>query len=352
MSLKQKLVYILPEYRENTATHLQHNYEFLLRANEDFDIFLFIEKGEKPKNIQTVYRAKFRFMPLRVIELFCFLAVARMRGYKTFWTHYSFFGAILAPFFGRSFYWNCGMTWLYKRGRIEEYFFRLALRRSILVTGTEGMKRQYISHYKLVADRVEVMPNWILLSRFTEWSKKRAEARVKLSIASDTRVVLFVHRLSKRKGADFIMPVAKEFIHNDKVLFLVVGSGPLEREIKGINIRAVGEVSGQDIAMYFAAADVFFMPSEEEGFPHVLLEAMAVGVPIVVSDVGGVREIMPPELQEYIVKQDKEKFKTLIEKLLGDQKRWEQISQIEQQWVTRYSIEEILNIFKEIVKEK
>ena len=50
MFIKQKLVYILPEYRERIGTHLQHNYEFLERAKEDFDIFLVIEKGEKPKN--------------------------------------------------------------------------------------------------------------------------------------------------------------------------------------------------------------------------------------------------------------------------------------------------------------
>ncbi|MEK7576469.1 MAG: hypothetical protein AAB482_02120, partial [Patescibacteria group bacterium] len=103
MSSKQKLVYILPEYQTRVGTHLYHNYEFLEVAKKFFDIFVIVEKGEQPKNLAPAYRMIFRFMPLRVIELFFVLFLLRMRGYRTFWTHYSFFGAIIAPFFGSSY---------------------------------------------------------------------------------------------------------------------------------------------------------------------------------------------------------------------------------------------------------
>lgn len=345
---KQKLVYILPEYREDIGTHLFYNVELLRHAQNSLDIYLIIERGERPKDIRNSYVLYFRWWPLRAKELTLVLLFLRLRGYRTFWTHYSFFGGIIAPFFGKSFYWNCGMPWLYTRGRLEEYFFQLALRRSILVTGTEGMKRQYIAHYKLLPERVAVLPNWINLERFSEWRGKKSAARGRLNISPDKKVVLFLHRLSKRKGADMIMPVAKKFETDPSVLFLVAGTGPLENMIQGNNIKRIGEVSQRDVPMYFSAADVFFMPSEEEGFPHVILEAMAMGAPIVASDVGGVREITPPKLAEYIIPQNPKLFAEKIKTLL-DAKRPNPISEQEQKWVKKYSLENAILDFIRVV---
>ena len=70
----------------------------------------------------------------------------------------------------------------------------------------------------------------------------------------------------------------------------------------GERIKLLGAVPNRDILKYFIAADVFLMPSREEGFPRVLIEAMAAGLPYVASDIGGVREISPPQAQEFIVK--------------------------------------------------
>lgn len=344
----QKLVYILPEYREDIGTHFFYNVELLRRAQHALDIYLIIERGERPKDFTRAYLQRFHFFPLRALELLCVLLVLRVKGYKKFWTHYSFFGGVLAPLFGKSFYWNCGMPWLYRRGAVEEYFFRLALRRSILVTGTEGMKRQYATYYDLREERIRVLPNGINLARYEVWCGRKREARAKLGLAQDAKVVLFLHRLSKRKGADIIMPVAKQFENDPNVLFLVAGTGPLENMIQGNNIKRIGEVSQRDVPMYFAAADVFFMPSEEEGFPHVILEAMAMGVTVVASDVGGVREITPPALAEYIIPQDPELFAQKIKTLL-DAKRPNPISEQEREWVNRYDLNSVGQQFLKVI---
>ena len=92
-------------------------------------------------------------------------------------------------------------------------------------------------------------------------------------------------------------------------MFVVVGDGPerknLEFRIQNLGlpryVQVVGPVPQRDIVPYFRAADIFLLPSEEEGFPHVLLEAMAAGLPYVASDVGGVSEITPPVLQPFLV---------------------------------------------------
>lgn len=344
----QKLVYILPEYREDIGTHFFYNVELLRRARNALDIYLIIERGERPKDFTRAYLQRFHFFPLRALELLCVLLVLRVKGYKKFWTHYSFFGGVLTPLFGKSFYWNCGMPWLYRRGAVEEYFFRLALRRSILVTGTEGMKRQYATHYDLREERIRVLPNGINLARYEVWRGRKGEARAKLGLAHDAKVVLFLHRLSKRKGADMIMPVAKQFENDPNILFLVAGTRPLENMIQGNNIKLVGEVSQRDVPMYFAVADVFFMPSEEEGFPHVILEAMAMGVPIVASDVGGVREIVPETLRDFIIPQDTKLFAEKI-KILLDVKHPNPISEQEREWVNRYDLNSVGQQFLKVI---
>ena len=242
------------------------------------------------------------------------------------------------------------MPWLYTRGMFEEYFFRLALRRSSLVTGTEGMKREYIERYHLNPERVHVLSNWINLARYEVWRGRKNEARAKLGLAQDAKVVLFLHRLSKRKGADFIEPVAKAFAGNTKVLFLVAGSGPLSGSIIGKNTKLAGEISQKDVPMYFAAADIFFMPSEEEGFPHVVLEAMALGVPIVSSDVGGVKEFIAPMLLPFVVKQNTDLFVQKITTLLADVSLVEKISQEEQEQASRFALKNICEKFISLVR--
>lgn len=94
-----------------------------------------------------------------------------------------------------------------------------------------------------------------------------------------------------------------------KVVLLIVGDGPerhhLDAEFGRLElserVRFLGWVSQQEVVKYFAISDVFIMPSEEEGFPHVLLEAMAAEVPFVVFRIGGVGEILSKYLQKYAV---------------------------------------------------
>lgn len=348
---KIKLVYILPEFRRDIATHFYQKVEMLERVGSEFDLFLIVERGEAPEGFANVYVQYFRWVPLRAVELFAILLALRISGYRRFWTHYSFIAGNLTPLFGKSFYWNCGMPWLYTRGKIEEFFFRRAMRKNILVTGTEGMKALYIKEYKLNTDRVRVVPNGINLERYIPWRDKRDEARAQLGITSEQRVVLFVHHLSRRKGAHRIKPIAERFADDRSVVFIVAGSGPLAGEIVGGNIRRVGDVPQDVMPRYMAAADVFLMPSEEEGFPNVLLEAMAIGVPIVASDVGGVREIVPKSTQDFVISGDNDAFAQKIKLLFNDTALASHMSEEEKARITRYDISEVVKVFITLVTE-
>jgi glycosyltransferase involved in cell wall biosynthesis len=283
----------------------------------------------------------------------------RLYGRRFFYTHYSFFGGVASwlvssIFGGHAYYWNAGMPWLYRRGHLEEAVFRFVLRHCTLVTGSAGLAGEYSKRYSLDSRDTRILPNWINLSRFE--TVTRIHAREVLRITSEAKIVLFVHHLSKRKGAHLLFEIASRVLDEEKrAIFLIVGDGPekknLESRVKsqGMSerIRIIGEVPHRDIPLYFASADAFLMPSEEEGFPHVLLEAMAVGVPYVASDVGAVREITPSILAEHIVHSgDVRSFVEQIVSLvrLSESSRG-RIKAVEQDWVQRYGITSVCKEF-------
>ncbi|TSC54577.1 MAG: group 1 glycosyl transferase [Parcubacteria group bacterium LiPW_30] len=316
--MKPKLCYVLPRYETKDASHFSHIHDFLSKIGVIFDIYLIVEKGSKPPisvGYTKAYLIKSKFIFFRIIETKIILLRARLSGYKDFYIHYSFFSAffssiIVRVFGGRVFYWNCGEPWKYKRNVFREIFERLVYKMvTHLVTGAPLLADEYVKHYGIKRDSVLVMPNWIDLERFKN-TLSREDARAKLNISQESKVVLFVHHLSRRKGSRIILPVAKKVIDSfPDTIFIVVGSGPDENFLRdevvrlGLNknIRLVGAVANRELPDYFIASDVFFMPSEEEGFPRVLLESMAMGVPFVASDVGAVRDIIPGSMMENVI---------------------------------------------------
>jgi len=322
-----KVVYILPEYDSATDTHYAYLYSFIERVAEDLDLFVVVEKGNQTpmfSGVQNVVVKRRHSKIGRMLEGVFLLKRVRKMGYRDFYVHYSFVGALSALlvtklFGGRVFYWNCGMPWLYRRGFFREFVFRYILRNSILVTGAESLRDEYVKRYGLSSTKTRVVPNWTSLAGVSRTEK--SVARKTLHVDQNAKVVLFVHHLSKRKGADMIVPVARML---PDMTFVVVGDGPDRAKLELAsrvqkNVVVVGKVAHKDIGVYFSVADVFFMPSEEEGFPHVILESMAYGVPYIASDVGAVREISPNVEHEYLIKdRNAGLFAEAIKKMLMD----------------------------------
>ena len=227
-----------------------------------------------------------------------------------------------------------------------------------MVTGTEGLKKEYSRHYRMHLSKIKVMPNWIDLEKIKNQKSKikTDELKNQLQIKSGQKVILFVHRLSKRKGAHHLPEIAKN-LKDENAVLLVVGDGPerknIESSVKGqmSKVRMLGWVPQNEVMKYFAIADVFILPSEEEGFPHVLLEAMAAGVPFVAFDIGGVREISPPEFSEYIkFPGDIKSFSDKVREIMRyDIWRIEKISKIEKGWIKQFDLSVALDKFRNLL---
>ena len=107
------------------------------------------------------------------------------------------------------------------------------------------------------------------------------------------RQIIFVGRLSKEKGVDVLVKAAEAI---EGAHFLIVGSGPEEKRLKDYgkknSIHFLGWQPWERTIRLIRGSDAFVLPSRMEGLPTVLLEAMAVGTPVIATKVGGVPEII------------------------------------------------------------
>jgi len=317
--MKHKVCYILPEYKADSSTHFSYIGRLLSEASKELDIFLIVEKGELPKNDFGCTKIKLlgssHFLP-RVAKLHFWLTYARFNGYCDFYVHYSFLAAFVASLAakvcgGRVFYWNCGEPWKYKRSFFRDWFERMTYRMvTFVVTGTEHLADEYAVRYLIPREKIKVMPNWIDTERFKDEPDKKSLCK-ELGLPTNKKIIFFAHHLSLRKGSRMILPVARDLLRVRKdVFFAIAGTGPDEEKLHSRSessevlrhaVRFLGAVPNRDIQKYFAVSDAFFMPSQEEGFPRVVLEALASGVPIIASDVGSVSEIVPPSIKPFII---------------------------------------------------
>lgn len=115
-----------------------------------------------------------------------------------------------------------------------------------------------------------------------------------------TKIVLFVGRITLQKGPDYFIQVAKRVLQFEQALFVVSGSGDMERQIMeeaawlgiGDHVLFTGFLRGMDLAQMLKSADVLVMPSVSEPFGIVPLEALVHGVPVVISKQSGVSEVL------------------------------------------------------------
>jgi len=108
---------------------------------------------------------------------------------------------------------------------------------------------------------------------------------------------VYAGRFVLYKDIEVVMRVYDRFMQGeyaDKVRFVMIGSGPEEEEMKRRMPEAIftGYLTGVELPVAYACGDIFLFPSTTEAFCNVALEALASGLPVVVSDAGGCRDIV------------------------------------------------------------
>jgi len=174
----------------------------------------------------------------------------------------------------------------------EHSVFQVILRKARKIIVPSRFLLSQSKHLSKFEEKIVEIPNGINETVALALSKK--EARKILGLPTDTKIILFVGALCRRKGVHVLISAAKEVVRKfTKCLFILVGCETEEtpdlKELirnKGLDeyIKLAGYVSEFRKKLYYRAADLFVLPSLSEGFGIVILEAAANGLPLVVSN--------------------------------------------------------------------
>jgi glycosyltransferase involved in cell wall biosynthesis len=170
-----------------------------------------------------------------------------------------------------------------------------------IITVSNATKR-YVLSLGANPQKTSVLHNGVDIDRFKLSPQARDIIRRKLNIPDDATVILTVRRLVYKNGIDTLLESAQIAAkQNQKLVFLAVGKGPdlepIRTRIKQLeitnNFKLAGFVPDADLPAFYNAADLFILPSKSgEGLPLVALEAMSTGLPVVATDVGGIKEVI------------------------------------------------------------
>ncbi len=174
---------------------------------------------------------------------------------------------------------------------IDQVIYRFYTRVVCISVGTSALLQQWQPQ---IADRLDIIYNGIDHCAYS--------GNAKTSIYAKTPIIVSVGRLTEQKNyVVAIQALAK--ISDRPFEYWILGAGALEADLKSLvnqlGLEAKVKFLGfrQDIPDLLQQADIFLLPSLWEGFGLAVVEAMAMGLPVVVSNVPGLQEVAPPGCQ-------------------------------------------------------
>jgi glycosyltransferase involved in cell wall biosynthesis len=144
---------------------------------------------------------------------------------------------------------------------------------------------------KLGFDNVSILDRGVDSQLFTPL-RRSIELRRQWGAGESDLVLIYIGRVAAEKNIDLAIAAYRAArLHRSKIKFVIVGDGPLRHVLVRANhdLMFVGSKTGEELAQYYASADVFLFASETETFGNVTLEAMASGLAVVAYDYAGAK---------------------------------------------------------------
>ena len=383
----KKLIYILNSYSSNDSSHFHHVLGLLeALAERGIEITLVIEKADSiptftHSNIRVI-ALKHRQGLLRFVELFRVISRLIHQGFDRTYIRIAAPAALTATlahriYGGSVFFWQSGTTIEYDAAQpmtlkklkwyLGSHLPNALARRYVhyFVTGPAFMVDYYSRVGGVKKEKIRLLYNDIDVGRFAppaDRSGRKAAFLAAHGLEPEILVLLLVHRLSPVRRTQLYFPSCLVHLSDgglsDRVAVVIAGTGAelpsIQAEVQSLDIANrcifLGSVPNREIQQLYAVADIFLHPTYNEGFPRVVIEAMAAGLPIVSTDAGGTRELMGEAQANLIVsRDDPSAFARCLEKMISDAALRQQLSDENRKHVERYSTENIAAMYDEVL---
>lgn len=225
-------------------------------------------------------------------------------------------------------------------------FFSYKMADKIIVTSQKD-KDFIIERDKISKNKIMVIPNYVDTDAFRPLEVKKEERRV-----------TFVGRLDEQKNLFSLIDAVKGL---DSKLVLI-GKGPLEDALKekvkeeGIkNVVFTGVITNERLPEDLNKSEIFVLPSLYEGNPKTLLEAMACGLPVIGTDVDGIREVLRHKETGFLCESSADAIRDAITRLLEDEGLRERIGEnarkeIEEKYSLKVLMGREMRVYEELVE--
>lgn len=235
----------------------------------------------------------------------------------------------------------------------------MAKKATQIVAVSKYSKGKILANYDLDKNKIRIIPNGVDTQKFKPTDI--TEARKQFNLSNDP-VVLFVGGLVPRKGLFKLVEVAKKVVKlQANTRFVIAGDGPLrgqlDQSIKDAGLTGnfifLSKVEEEKLVAAYNAADLFVLPSIQEGQGIVLLEAQACGKPVVAFGVGGVNETVLQNQTGFLIEpNDIDGMADKMRELLGDHNLRQKMGTAGVRFVTEnytwnLCAQRMLNLYKE-----
>jgi glycosyltransferase involved in cell wall biosynthesis len=223
--------------------------------------------------------------------------------------------------------------------------FLWILKHSNVVTVPGSISKKFLADRGVDRSKIFILPNTIDIDKFRP-----------MSVTKKFDVVT-IGRLVEVKHIEIFLQVIselKEELHGIKAG--IAGTGPLNIELKRLskklkldnNIEFLGYI--EDAPSFLNSGKIYILTSETEGLPTAMIEAMACGLPPVISNVGNVPDVIKDEVNGFLIKdyRNEDDYVTAISKLLSDKKLYKKISENALAVRDVYSVKNAYTIWKKI----
>lgn len=210
-----------------------------------------------------------------------------------------------------------------------------------------------------VRSELYINPTGIDLTRFSHGDGARF--RREYSIPADRPALIFVGRMVHEKNIDILLRViAKLKQQMADIMLLLVGEGPAQGHLRQLgdelgiaeNLYWVGNLSSlETLCDCYCAGDIFVFASRTETQGLVLLEAMALGVPVVSTARMGTIDILDGCQGAVVVEEDEQEFAIAIQRLLADKGLYQQLSQQGREYARNWSASSMAMRLEEVYME-